>query len=83
MHCRALIPLLAAGTMILAWAMPVVTGVVLFQWLFDSKLGIVNWALSSMGIFGDWLNHSWFDTGLSTFAIITLLIVWQSIPFVA
>jgi N,N'-diacetylchitobiose transport system permease protein len=30
-----------------------------------------------------WLNHSWFDTGLSTFAVITLLIVWQAIPFVA
>jgi N,N'-diacetylchitobiose transport system permease protein len=69
--------------MVLAWATPALTGSVIFQWIFDSKLGIVNWALSSMGIFGDWLNHSWFDTGLSTFAIITLLIVWQSIPFVA
>jgi N,N'-diacetylchitobiose transport system permease protein len=54
-----------------------------FQWLFDSKLGVVNWAISSLGIFGDWLNHSWFETGVSTFAIITLLIVWQAIPFVA
>jgi N,N'-diacetylchitobiose transport system permease protein len=75
--------MLLSVAMVLAWATPALTGSVIFQWLFDSKLGIVNWALSSMGIFGDWLNHSWFDTGLSTFAIITLLIVWQSIPFVA
>jgi N,N'-diacetylchitobiose transport system permease protein len=71
------------SAMVLAWAMPVVTGAVLFQWLFDSKLGIVNWAISSLGVFGDYLNHSWFDTGLTTFAVITLLIVWQAIPFVA
>lgn len=75
--------LVLTSAMVLAWAMPVVTGVVLFQWLFDSKLGVVNWAISSLGIFGDYLNHSWFETGLTTFAVITLLIVWQAIPFVA
>jgi N,N'-diacetylchitobiose transport system permease protein len=75
--------LLLSISMVLAWATPAVTGSVIFQWLFDSKLGIANWAISNLGIFGDWLNHSWFDTGLSTFAIITMLIVWQSVPFVA
>lgn len=75
--------LVLTSAMVLAWAMPVVTGVVLFQWLFDSKLGVVNWAISSLGIFGDYLNHSWFETGLTTFGVITLLIVWQAIPFVA
>ncbi|MGD0019778.1 MAG: sugar ABC transporter permease [Candidatus Limnocylindrales bacterium] len=75
--------LVLTSAMVLAWAMPVVTGAVLFQWLFDSKLGVVNWAISSLGIFGDYLNHSWFATGLTTFAVITLLIVWQAIPFVA
>ncbi len=75
--------LLLSGAMILAWATPALTGSVVFQWLFDSKLGVVNWAISSLGFFGDWLNHSWFDTGFSTFAIITLLVVWQAIPFVA
>jgi len=72
-----------SGAMILAWATPALTGSVVFQWLFDSKLGVVNWAISSLGVFGDWLNHSWFDTGFSTFSIITMLIVWQAIPFVA
>jgi N,N'-diacetylchitobiose transport system permease protein len=75
--------LILTSAMVLAWAMPVVTGAVLFQWLFDSKLGVVNWAISSLGIFGDYLNHSWFSTGLTTFGVVTLLIVWQAIPFVA
>jgi N,N'-diacetylchitobiose transport system permease protein len=75
--------LILTSAMVLAWAMPTVTGVVLFQWLFDSKLGVVNWAISSLGIFGDYLNHSWFETGLTTFGVITMLIVWQAIPFVA
>jgi N,N'-diacetylchitobiose transport system permease protein len=69
--------------LILAWATPALTASVIFQWLFDSKFGVVNWALTSVGIFGDWTNHSWFDTGLSTFFVITLLIVWQAVPFVA
>jgi N,N'-diacetylchitobiose transport system permease protein len=75
--------LILTSSMVLAWAMPAVTGAVLFQWLFDSKLGVVNWAISSLGIFGNYLNHSWFTTGLTTFAVVTLLIVWQAIPFVA
>jgi N,N'-diacetylchitobiose transport system permease protein len=78
-----IVQVLLSVAMVLAWATPVVTGVVVFQWLFDSKLGVVNWAISSLGIFGDWLNHSWFETGISTFGIIVLLIVWQAVPFVA
>ena len=80
---RRSVRLLLSISMILAWATPAVTGAVIFQWLFDSKLGVVNWAISSLGIFGSYLNHSWFATGFSAFSVITLLIVWQSIPFVA
>jgi N,N'-diacetylchitobiose transport system permease protein len=68
--------------LILAWATPALTASVIFQWLFDSKFGVVNWALTSLGI-GGFVNHSWFDSGFSTFAVITLLIVWQAIPFIA
>lgn len=68
--------------LVLAWATPPLTATVVWQWLFDTQFGVVNWVLSAAG-FGDFSNHSWFDTGLSTFAIITLIIVWQAIPFVA
>ena len=69
-------------SLVLAWATPALTASVIFQWLFDSKFGLVNWALTSVGI-GGYVNHSWFETGFSTFAVITLLIVWQAVPFVA
>jgi len=68
--------------LVLAWATPPLTATVVWQWLFDTQFGVVNWVLSAAG-FGDFSNHSWFDTGLSTFAIITLIIIWQAIPFVA
>lgn len=68
--------------LVLAWATPPLTATVVWQWLFDTQFGVVNWVLSAAGL-GDFSNHSWFDTGLSTFAIITLIIVWQAIPFVA
>lgn len=70
-------------SLVLAWATPALTASVIFQWLFDSKFGVVNWALTSIGILGDYTNHSWFATGLSTFGVISLLIAWQAIPFVA
>ena len=67
--------------LVLAWAVPPISATVIFQWLFDTQFGVVNWALTSLG--GDFTNHSWFATGLSTFGIITLLVVWQAIPLVA
>jgi N,N'-diacetylchitobiose transport system permease protein len=68
--------------LVLAWATPPLTATVVWQWLFDTQFGVVNWVLTAAGV-GDFSNHAWFDTGLSTFAIITLIIVWQAIPFVA
>jgi N,N'-diacetylchitobiose transport system permease protein len=73
--------LLLSVSLVLAWAMPALTATVVWQWLFDTQFGLVNWVLTKLG--GDFTNHSWFATGLSTFAIIVAIIVWQGIPFVA
>jgi N,N'-diacetylchitobiose transport system permease protein len=73
--------LLLSVSLVLAWAMPALTATVVWQWLFDTQFGVVNWVLTKLG--GDFANHSWFATGLSTFAIIVAIIVWQAIPFVA
>ena len=70
-----------SSALVLAWAVPPISATVIFQWLFDSQFGVVNWALTAMG--GDFADHSWFATGTSTFAVITLLVVWQAIPLVA
>ncbi|MEZ0066045.1 N,N'-diacetylchitobiose transport system permease protein [Streptacidiphilus sp. MAP12-20] len=68
--------------LILAWAMPVVASTTVYQWLFDSQFGVVNWFLDKLG-WHSMANYNWFSSQYSTFAVIILLIVWASIPFVA
>ncbi|MCX2969596.1 sugar ABC transporter permease [Streptomyces sp. TRM70308] len=68
--------------LVMAWAMPIVASATVFRWLFDTQFGVVNWVMRSLG-FAGYEQHNWFQTGFSTLAIVTLLIVWASVPFVA
>ncbi|HEY0618634.1 MAG TPA: sugar ABC transporter permease [Kribbella sp.] len=70
------------GGLVLAWAIPVIAATTVFQWLFQSQLGVVNWVLVALG-FKQYDGYAWFAHGNSTFAIIVVLIVWQSVPFAA
>ena len=70
------------SALVLAWAMPVVAATTVFQWLFHSEFGIVNWALTSLG-FDSFDRYPWFANGPASFAILVMLIVWQSVPFAA
>ena len=63
-------------SLVLAWAVPVVTATTLWQWIFDPTYGVLNWVLGIQG-------HDWFATGHSTFFVIGTIIVWQAVPFVA
>lgn len=68
--------------LVVAWAIPVIAATTVFQWLFQSQLGVVNWVLVTLG-FEQYDGYAWFADGNSTFAIIVVLIVWQSVPFAA
>ncbi|MEU2227819.1 carbohydrate ABC transporter permease [Streptomyces sp. NPDC012751] len=68
--------------LVLAWAMPVIAATTVYQWLFAQRFGVVNWVLDKLG-WHSMAEHNWLETQFSTFAVVTLLIVWQSIPFVA
>ncbi|MFC0628105.1 carbohydrate ABC transporter permease [Kribbella deserti] len=68
--------------LVVAWAIPVIAATTVFQWLFQSQLGVVNWVLVALG-FEQYDGYAWFANGKSTFAIIVVLIVWQSVPFAA
>ncbi|WP_031505984.1 carbohydrate ABC transporter permease [Streptomyces megasporus] len=68
--------------LVMAWAMPVVASATVFRWLFDTQFGVVNWAMRTLG-FAGYEQHNWFETGFSTLTIVTLMIVWASVPFVA
>ncbi|GAB3941201.1 sugar ABC transporter permease [Kribbella albertanoniae] len=73
---------LLMGGLVLAWAIPVLAATTVFQWLFQSQLGVVNWVLVKLG-FTQYDGYAWFADGTSTFAIIVIMIVWQSVPFAA
>ncbi|MFI5616358.1 carbohydrate ABC transporter permease [Streptomyces sp. NPDC051567] len=68
--------------LVLAWAMPVVASVTIFRWLFDEQFGVVNWVMRTLG-FSGYEQHNWFESGIATLTIVTVLVVWGSIPFVA
>ncbi|WP_369192366.1 carbohydrate ABC transporter permease [Streptomyces sp. R08] len=68
--------------LVLAWAMPVIAATTVYQWLFAQRFGVVNWVLDKLG-WHSMAAYDWLGSQLSTFSVVTLLIVWQSIPFVA
>jgi ABC-type sugar transport system permease subunit len=73
---------------LLAWAMPPVAASVLFYWLFNPDGGLVDWTLSKMPhwLVGhtQWAQFNWTTTGaLQGYTVLTVLVLWQSFPFVA
>ena len=77
---RAMRLLVTVG-LLFAWAMPALTAIVIWSWMFDAQYGVINWLLTQSGI--DYAGHSWLLNPLSFFAVATVVITWQSVPFVA
>src|SRR5437879_10721448 len=50
--------------------------------MFDYEFGIVNWFLTRIGA-GDYIHHNWFENPVQGFAVITIIVVWGAIPFLA
>ncbi|MFD8003531.1 carbohydrate ABC transporter permease [Streptomyces mirabilis] len=70
------------SALVLTWAMPVIAATTVFQWLFHSEFGIVNAVLTDLG-FESFHRYPWFAHGPAAFAIVVVLVVWQSVPFAA
>jgi N,N'-diacetylchitobiose transport system permease protein len=68
-------------SMLLAWAMPVVAAMTVWNWLFDWRRGVVNWLLTSVGL--PFQNHNWLQNPLSFYLVALIIVVWMSVPFVA
>jgi len=73
--------LLTTG-LVLVWAMPAVVAVQVWYWITNFQNGVLNYALTTLGV-GDYFQHDWYATTFSKLAMVTLLIVWGAIPFVA
>jgi N,N'-diacetylchitobiose transport system permease protein len=73
---------LLSGGLIFVWAMPVVVAVAVWSWMVDYEFGVVNWLLTHLHL-GNFNHHDWFASTLSGWTVITSLVVWGAIPFVA
>ncbi|NLU72017.1 sugar ABC transporter permease [Streptomyces sp. HNM0575] len=74
--------LLLSGGLVLAWAMPPIAATTVYQWLFAQRFGVVNWVLDAAG-FHSMARFNWTGGQISTFFVISLILVWTSVPFVA
>jgi N,N'-diacetylchitobiose transport system permease protein len=73
--------LLTSG-LVLVWAMPQVVAVQVWYWMTNFQNGVVNSILTDLHI-GDYFQHDWYATTFSSLGLVTLLIVWGALPFVA
>nr|WP_281353418.1 sugar ABC transporter permease [Phytoactinopolyspora mesophila] len=67
--------------LLLAWAMPHLASLTVWQWIFDSQYGIVNWLLVNLG-FDQFAGQSWLLNPLSFFVVAGIVVTWMSVPFV-
>ncbi|WP_216205216.1 carbohydrate ABC transporter permease [Amycolatopsis aidingensis] len=80
-HLPPAVRIILQVTLVLAWAMPIIASTTVFQWMFDQQYGILNKTLVKLG-FESFAGYSWFSDGVSTLGVISLLIIWQAVPFV-
>lgn len=69
------------GSLLLAWAMPPLSATIVWQWMFDTQYGLVNWVLAHLS--GGFEGHAWLSGQLSFYAVAALVVVWMGVPFVA
>jgi len=79
---RPLMRSFVTTALVLAWAMPVVVAAQLWLWMTNYENGVFNYVLTKLGI-GDFQQYDWFANQYLGFAVITSLIVWGAVPFVA
>ena len=73
--------LLTAG-LVLVWSMPQVVAVQVWYWMTNFQNGVVNYALTELHV-GDYFQHDWYATTFSQLSLVTALVVWVGLPFVA
>ena len=74
--------LLVTAGLIFVWATPVVVAVDIWRWMVDYEFGVLNWLLTFLHV-GNYNHHDWFVNPWSGWSVITALVVWGAIPFVA
>ncbi len=68
--------------LVLVWAMPQVVAVQIWSWMTNSQNGVFNYILTELHV-GNYFQHNWYETTFSQYSMVTTLIVWGALPFVA
>lgn len=69
-------------SMLVAWAMPIVAQMTVWNWLLNDRNGVLNDLLSHLpGV--NLVGHNWLVNPLSFFFVASVIITWASVPFVA
>ncbi len=74
--------LLITTGLVLVWSMPPVVSVNIWNWMVDYEFGVLNWTLTKLHL-GNFIHHDWFANPIQGFAVITAIVVWGAIPFIA
>jgi len=74
--------ILVTAGLVLVWAMPQVVAVQVWYWMTNFQNGVVNYILTELHI-GNYFQHDWYATTFSELGLVTALIVWGALPFVA
>src|SRR5258706_6729028 len=59
-----------------------VVGVPVWYWMTNFQNGVVNYVLTELHV-GNYFQHDWYATTFSQLGLVTALIVWGALPFVA
>jgi N,N'-diacetylchitobiose transport system permease protein len=76
------IRILLSSGLVLVWSMPVVVAVQVWAWMTSYENGVLNYVLTQLHL-GDFSQHEWYASTFSQLSMVTLLIVWGALPFVA
>ncbi|HUZ16138.1 MAG TPA: sugar ABC transporter permease [Gaiellaceae bacterium] len=68
--------------LVLVWSMPPVVAVQVWNWMTNVQNGVLNYILTTLH-FGNFDQHNWFASPFSQLAVVTTLVVWGALPFVA
>ena len=69
------------GLILLPWAIPPVVNGLMWQWIFNSKVGALNGLLYSLGIIQEY--RPWLLDSAGAVAVLVLAEVWNDSPFAA
>ncbi|WP_437385451.1 carbohydrate ABC transporter permease [Plantibacter flavus] len=72
---------IVGSAIMVAWAMPAVTGTYVWVWIFDADRGIVNQTLMGLGLMDEPFN--WFTNQFTFYGIALLNVIHHGFPFVA